>query len=407
MARFVIFYSWQSDLPNRTNRRLIGDALERVAKALLLDEAIEIEPVIDRDTLNEPGAPDIASAILDKIDKADAVVLDVSIVSRGNDRPSPNPNVLVELGYALRALGHKRVVPVFNLAFGSLEELPFDLRGRRVLAYELSPDEEPASARRTLEEKLSTAIITVIRGASAAEKAGRQSAFLSGLVEDLIRLLIFGDEAPRRSINPWHDQVIEVFKGVSKELRDASADASAEELGFGEEIEQLAVKLDTVVNNRRAMGQESWQKHLSLIAAAVERARALKARMFLIAPVSVDSIRQMRSHLEDSSRKLHAWVARIEAAKEIGLNTFNEMVDSCESIGYSVLHTSYYPPNGWSEEIRAQLRATGQDLHLLRSEYRRIQNNNASEEATFEKLKKADDRLRSVVQSGGTVVLRE
>jgi hypothetical protein len=112
MPRFKIFYSWQSDLPNRTNRGLIADALAKVAKAVLLDQTLMVEPVIDRDTLGEPGAPDIAGAILRKIDQASVVVADVSIVSRGNGRSHPNPNVLVEFGYALKAVGYEKVISV-------------------------------------------------------------------------------------------------------------------------------------------------------------------------------------------------------------------------------------------------------------------------------------------------------
>ena len=43
--------------------------------------------------------------------------------------------MLLELGYALHALGPERIVMVLNSAFGNLDLLPFDLRMRRVLAY--------------------------------------------------------------------------------------------------------------------------------------------------------------------------------------------------------------------------------------------------------------------------------
>jgi hypothetical protein len=43
-----------------------------------------------------------------------------------NRRRTPNPNVLVELGYALKALGDERVIVVVNTAFGKEELLPFD-----------------------------------------------------------------------------------------------------------------------------------------------------------------------------------------------------------------------------------------------------------------------------------------
>src|SRR5581483_9102600 len=126
----IVFYSWQSDLPNSCNRRLIGNALEGAAAAIATDASVAVEPVIDRDTQGVPGSPDIAATIFSKIIVADVFVADVSIVVRDRNRATPNPNVLIELGYALKALGHERIVLVFNKAYGKIEELPFDLRAR-------------------------------------------------------------------------------------------------------------------------------------------------------------------------------------------------------------------------------------------------------------------------------------
>mgnify|MGYP003864197605 CR=1 FL=1 len=97
--RRVIFYSWQSDLPNPTNRGFIQDALENVATAIASDNTVAVEPVVDRDTQGVAGAPDIASTIFAKITAADVFVADISIISHPKDgRATPNPNVLIELG---------------------------------------------------------------------------------------------------------------------------------------------------------------------------------------------------------------------------------------------------------------------------------------------------------------------
>jgi hypothetical protein len=136
----TIFYSWQSDTKAAANRTLIQDALEAVAKELRADDSLTVEPVVDRDTQAVPGAPDIGGTILEKIDASAAVVADVTIVGRGNGRPTPNPNVLIELGYALKSLGQRRVIVVQNIAFGGPEDLPFDLRQKRVLTYDSRED---------------------------------------------------------------------------------------------------------------------------------------------------------------------------------------------------------------------------------------------------------------------------
>ncbi len=156
--RQVVFYSWQSDLPNSCNRGFIKNALEVAATTIKADETVEVEPVVDRDTLGVPGAPDIASTIFSKITAADVFVADVSIIGRDGKRATPNPNVLVELGYAMKALGHERMILVFNKAFGQIEELPFDLRMRRVLTYSLSSGQPKDIERKVLERALEEAI---------------------------------------------------------------------------------------------------------------------------------------------------------------------------------------------------------------------------------------------------------
>jgi hypothetical protein len=154
-----LFYSWQSDLPNPTNRSFIQKALENAASRVRDDESIEVEPRVDRDTSGVPGSPDIASTILQKIDECDAFVADVSIINKGRKRLSPNPNVLIELGYALKAKGSKNIILVMNTAFGKPEKLPFDLRARRITSYTMPLlSEDRATERKRLETMLEEAI---------------------------------------------------------------------------------------------------------------------------------------------------------------------------------------------------------------------------------------------------------
>lgn len=79
----------------------------------------------------------MVSAILRKIDLCSVFVADVTLTFEGieSSRKSPNPNVLLELGYALRRLGPERVLIVLDTAFGAPEQLPFDLRGSRAITY--------------------------------------------------------------------------------------------------------------------------------------------------------------------------------------------------------------------------------------------------------------------------------
>lgn len=153
---YTVFYSWQSDLDNRFNRSFIQDALEKAARTISNDQSFALEAVIDRDTYGMPGSPSIVESITGKIAKSDVFVCDISIInSTSNDRQSPNPNVLYELGYASAILGWDRIILVQNTAFGGPEKLPFDLRGRRILPYFVDATlDNKAEEKQKLKQKL-------------------------------------------------------------------------------------------------------------------------------------------------------------------------------------------------------------------------------------------------------------
>lgn len=150
-----VFWSWQSDTPGKTGRHFIRAALKDAIKVLKQPEEVE-EPMerdnkdalhLDQDRQGVPGSPDLARTILDKIDIATAFVADVtpvSIIPAKNEFPEKrniNPNVAIELGYALRALGDVNVLMVLNTHYGGREFLPFDLahKGGPIM-FDLPPD---------------------------------------------------------------------------------------------------------------------------------------------------------------------------------------------------------------------------------------------------------------------------
>lgn len=173
-----VFYSWQSDLANATNRGLIRAALEQaVGVDAIADADRELE--IDTDTAGVPGAPDVKQVILEKIERAAMFVADVSLINTGRrSRPlTPNPNVMLELGYAIRALGWERIILVFNLATGKVEQLPFDIRSHRPVVYLAKPeDSERAPARKLLAKKLAASISEINAMSSSAGATHADSA---------------------------------------------------------------------------------------------------------------------------------------------------------------------------------------------------------------------------------------
>lgn len=133
-----IFYSWQSDLPGSENRYFIQECIEKAASTMR--NVINVE--VDRDTKNELGSPDIVNTIFAKIDECDLFVADISIINSAfkddpNARMTPNPNVMLELGYAACKLGWDRVICLFNSDISEIDSLPFDIRQRRITPYSI------------------------------------------------------------------------------------------------------------------------------------------------------------------------------------------------------------------------------------------------------------------------------
>jgi len=197
-----VFYSWQSDLHNSIKRGFIQDALERAAKAIRQDDSIKVEPVIDRDTAGVPGSPDIANTIFEKIEGSQVFACDVSIIN-GDDkaRPTPNPNVLIELGYSYKALTSERILMIMNTAFGEPKLLPFDLSKKRVITYQLAPKEEAkAAVRKELVQKLENALRTIVSRMDDVLVRGEISGDKERLKEECEEVLASGDSREWRML---------------------------------------------------------------------------------------------------------------------------------------------------------------------------------------------------------------
>src|SRR5258708_8170627 len=140
-----IFWAWQSDTDQKVGRYLVRDALDaaiqKVKEANEIEEPAEQtrlqELHLDYDTKDLSGSPDIVAAIFNKIAAAAVFVGDVTPVGktptkvvggkRQKTKPLMNPNVAVELGYAIGKIDLPQVLMVFNTAFRDPREFPSDL----------------------------------------------------------------------------------------------------------------------------------------------------------------------------------------------------------------------------------------------------------------------------------------
>ena len=164
----TVFFSWQADTPNSIGRNFVRKALEDACANMAGDASVDEvyrELAVDSDTQGIPGQPPIVDTILRKIDAAQVFVADMTFVAKRIDGgASPNPNVLIEYGWALKGLTHERIICVMNTAYGkpSSETLPFDLRHLRwPFCYELQDTATPelrAEQRRALTKRLTSAL---------------------------------------------------------------------------------------------------------------------------------------------------------------------------------------------------------------------------------------------------------
>ena len=185
----TVFLSWQSDLPE--TRSVVRWALDRAVRSLNRGGALEQALRVDQDTENVAGWPDIAATLLDKIERCELFVADLTPINRPvpDTRLTPNPNVMLELGYALATgMGRIRIICVVNAAYlpeGDFSKLPFDVRGSRPLVFSLDDPErrgvEKAGedpVRSAARENLAKALERALGGALDAVEAEREHRIL-------------------------------------------------------------------------------------------------------------------------------------------------------------------------------------------------------------------------------------
>lgn len=171
MNKFKIFFSWQSDLSSNKTTRFIDGCLTEVEG--ILQNIVSIKP--DRATEGLTGSPDITESIFSKIDDADLFIADLSIVNKfivqdedknteENRKFTPNPNVLLETGYAARALGWDRVICLFNQQYGNPNDFPFDIDHRRMTPYQFTQSTREDEKKRIVKIIADTVLQLIVAG---------------------------------------------------------------------------------------------------------------------------------------------------------------------------------------------------------------------------------------------------
>lgn len=156
-----IFFAWQLDTEPNNNKNFIWDSICDSCNTLGAETHPELSPRPEKDTEGVSGTPNIIQTIFDKIDHCSVFVADVTFIGKTeNGKFIPNPNVLLELGYAVKTIGWERTILVLNTAHGKAAELPFDmLQHRWPIEYKVTDKTEVREKRfENLTEALQQAI---------------------------------------------------------------------------------------------------------------------------------------------------------------------------------------------------------------------------------------------------------
>lgn len=149
-----IFYSWQSDLPN--TKRFISTCLNSIAKEQFGEHTIKISS----DARNSNGSVNLADTLFKKIGQSTIFVADLTIInSDSNGRKCCNPNVLIELGYAINILGIKNILLLFDTKYGNVEDLPFDIRQNRIIKF--NSDNKNKVLKNTLQSEIAEMVFNI------------------------------------------------------------------------------------------------------------------------------------------------------------------------------------------------------------------------------------------------------
>ncbi|WP_286754596.1 MULTISPECIES: hypothetical protein [Sphingobacterium] len=127
----ILFYSWQTDNPD--TRSFIWKGIREIEKAF---EKEGKKLKVESDMRETSGSQNIPATIFEKIEASDIFLADVNIVAKSLTREnnfSPNPNVMIELGFAAAKLGWDKIIMVMDTEQYKIEDLPFDIRQRSIL----------------------------------------------------------------------------------------------------------------------------------------------------------------------------------------------------------------------------------------------------------------------------------
>lgn len=144
----TIFFSWQSDIKSVRNK--LQSALQIAIKELGNELEEANRPELDSDTQGTFGSEEILTTIFAKIEACALFVADVTPIAKRGSKLVPNPNVLFEAGYALKAKSTHTRLYIFcntNEINVDIEKMPFDIKGKKLFGFDHSDTPKAIATR--------------------------------------------------------------------------------------------------------------------------------------------------------------------------------------------------------------------------------------------------------------------
>lgn len=259
MQTFKIFYSWQSDLPGSKTRNFIRGCIDEAIDFAQETEAIEAER--DEATMGTTGAPDIVATLFSKIDNCDLFIADLSSCfteDQRHEKKSPNPNVMVELGYAVKTLGWERVICLCNTDYGN--EYPFDIAHNRITNFSLE-----GKNKAEVKHDITKIIFTNIRDIRKQPPRAR-----SGMAAHIVGTYSFSDHTVIDGMVPIELSAQERYTSHNEKLL-------VESRRLLSEIQKLTSKMQTSPKEEITLREVSKQQSLPPVKSQLDLPYAVRA----------------------------------------------------------------------------------------------------------------------------------
>lgn len=318
---------------------------------------------------------------IDNIETArdrDILVRRVEGMCRGPVKPAITPSVAFALEDSKIVLVIR--VPKGPQPFYSSSNIPYVRHGRESRPAE--PHEVVELVRRGL---------GIVPSPAEPDEASNHVTEVASVLRDL---LVYGDEAEQRDLNPLLDNLMSVFSSAADQLRYLATWDEAATFGWQNELLELAEKADRVGQYRHYLGSESWRAYLKLVRDCVVSATALRRKYVDGFPYSAKTAVWAARRLREIQRTLSSLAERADSL--IAAGRFDELQTEASDVGLSLAQLAYMGLDRQTPELIDKLKAVARELHLADSP---LQSRGNGIQQLAQRLKDASKTVQEVAEA--------